>query len=288
MRIGVMASGQLGYICLKQLVEIYGIACVLTDKHSSGIISLTTEHNIPCFIGNPRKRKAANFIEELPIDILLSVNYLFLVEEDILSWPSKAAINFHGSLLPKYRGRTPHVWAIINGETATGITAHQMTLGCDEGDVVASRVVQISDLDTGGTLLEKYMAIYPELIQEVVESFRKGSTKFLKQDESKATYFEKRTPSDGAIDWSWQKERIRNWVRAQAYPYPGAFGFINGNKVIIDQVEFDDYGFKQGQPNGLILTEEPFRIKTPNGVLLLKQVREGRNVLTANSVFESL
>jgi methionyl-tRNA formyltransferase len=288
MRIGIMASGQLGYNCLKQLAEIHGIACVLTDKHSSGIMSLTAVYNIPCFIGNPRKGKAEGFIKELPIDILLSINYLFLVEEDILSWPSKAAINFHGSLLPKYRGRTPHVWAIINGETTTGITAHQMTLGCDQGDVVASRVIPISDLDTGGTLLEKYMEIYPELIQEVVESFIGGTTKFLKQEEWKATYFEKRTPDDGAIDWNWQKERIRNWVRAQAHPYPGAFATIKGNKVVIDQIEFDDYGFKQSQPNGLILTENPYRVKTPNGVIILKQIREGSDVLSVNSVFDRL
>ena len=104
----------------------------------------------------------------------------------------------------------------------------------------------------------------------------------------KATYFEKRTPEDGVINWNWHKERIQNWVRAQANPYPGAYSNIKGKKVVIDQVEFDDYGFKQTQPNGLIITEEPYRVKIPNGVIILMQIREGREYLRANSVFESL
>lgn len=288
MRICVMASGNLGYSCLREIQDKYEVACVLTDKNSTDIISLSAHKSIPHFIGNPRNGKAKKFIKELPIDILLSINYLFLVEQDILKWPSKAAINFHGSLLPKYRGRTPHVWAIINGEKVTGVTAHKMTIGCDEGDIVATKPIEILESDTGGTLLLKFTSIYPDLIQEVLDSYDSNTVMPKSQDDSKATYFGKRTSVDGVINWNWHKERICNWVRAQAHPYPGAFSFVDGKKVIIDQIAYDDFGFKQSQPNGLILTEEPFRVKTPNGVIILKQVREGEEYLTANSVFKSL
>lgn len=288
MRVGIMASGNLGFSCLQEVTKNYDVASILTDKSSTNIISFAAGKSIPCFIGNPRNGRSKDFLKASPIDILLSINYLFLVEQDILNWPSEAAINFHGSLLPKYRGRTPHVWAIINGETVTGVTAHRMTLGCDEGEVVASETVEISESDTGGTLLNKFTIIYPKLILEVLDSCENSRVKPKLQDEYRATYFEKRTPEDGGINWNWHKERIHNWVRAQAHPYPGAFTMINGKKVIVDQVSFDDYGFKQSQPNGLILTEEPCRVKTPNGVIILKQVRAGREFIAANSVFESL
>ncbi|MDB4580580.1 methionyl-tRNA formyltransferase [Akkermansiaceae bacterium] len=282
-----MASGNLGNICLREIQEKFEVGSVFTDKNSRDIISLAADNSFPCFIGNPRRGEAQKFLKENSVDILLSINYLFLIEQDVLSWPSKAAVNFHGSLLPKYRGRTPHVWAIINGETMTGVTAHKMTLGCDEGEIVATKTIQIRESDTGGILLERFTEIYPELIQEVLISYKNDSVNPKPQDESRATYFGKRTPQDGLINWHWQKERIRNWVRAQADPYPGAFTFINNTKVIIDRVAYVDYGFRQSQPNGLILTEKPCMVKTPNGVLVLEEVREGKEALAKNGLFET-
>ena len=94
-----------------------------------------------------------------------------------------------------------------------------------------------------------------------------------KQDESLATYFGKRTPEDGEINWNWQKERIMNWVRAQAYPYPGAFTWLYDQKVIIDRVDEDNFGFQQIMQNGMILTDNPIRVKTPNGVLRIIELR---------------
>ena len=92
-----------------------------------------------------------------------------------------------------------------------------------------------------------------------------------KQDISKATYFGKRTPEDGQINWDWQKERIRNWVRAQANPYPGAFTFLNDNKIIINKIEYSDLGFQDTMDNGLVVAVidgTPY-VKTQNGVVKL-------------------
>jgi methionyl-tRNA formyltransferase len=99
------------------------------------------------------------------------------------------------------------------------------------------------------------------------------------QDEYKATYFNKRTPEDAAINWDWQKERIRNWVRAQAYPYPGAFTIINNQRVIIDEIIYSDIGFKQDLPNGLVLGISPVLVKTQNGVVELKTIRAGKELI---------
>lgn len=283
-----MASGGLGLEILQDLLSSDDvISAVLTDKDSHAIIDITLEAGIPCFIGNPRGGKAQGFTTNHHIDVLLSINYLFLIEEDLINWPKKVAVNLHGSLLPKYRGRTPHVWSIINNETKTGVTAHRISLGCDEGDVIKQVSVPIGADDTGADVLAKYNKIYPKLVRDVLGQVKNGSVTYTAQDESKATFFGKRTAEDGRINWNWQKERIRNWVRAQAYPYPGAFTLMQGRQVIIDQVAFDDYGFRQEQANGLLLTVNPCRVKTPNGVLQLTKIRSGTEYLKENEILDA-
>ena len=286
MRIGLMISGQLGYEMLLHCSRNYLVAAILTDLNSQKIIEYAHKKGIPIYIGNPRKGKAKGFINEHWIDLLLSINYLYIVESDVIKWPSKIAVNFHGSLLPKYRGRTPHVWAIINNETTTGVTAHFITDGCDEGDIIEQEIIPIQTDDTGAEMLKKYSKVYPQLLDKVLERYKKGKLEGIKQDELKATYFGKRTPNDGLINWNWQKERIYNWVRAQAYPYPGAYCFLKGEKIIIDQVTFDDFGFNQDQPNGLVLTKNPVRVKTSNGVLQLITIRQGLEKIVINDILE--
>jgi len=288
MKIALMVSGNLGLIVLKDLLTSEDqIVALFTDKGSEAIIKLASDAKIDCFIGKPRGGKAQGFKGSYAPDVLLSINYLFLIEEDLIDWPKKVAINFHGSLLPKYRGRTPHVWAIINNESETGITAHRISLGCDEGDIIMQVSIPIEPKDTGADILSKYNLIYPQLVRDVLTSVKGETVKYTPQDELKATSFGKRTVENGRINWDWQKERIRNWVRAQAYPYPGAFTHLDNKKIIIDQVDFDDFGFHQEQPNGILLTLNPLRVKTPNGVLRLIRVREGLELLTKIEILDN-
>lgn len=286
MKLALLLSGSLGLKVLSNIYKTEEIAAILTDKNSVEISGFSKRKGIPCFIGNPRDGRASNFISKINIDLLLSVNYLFLVDKDVINWPALGPINFHGSLLPKYRGRTPHVWAIINNEKRTGITAHYMTEGCDEGDIIQQIEIPIEPNDSGAALLDKYHDIYPKLVRDVILQFSSNKINRITQDHSKATYFGKRTPADGNINWNWQKERIRNWVRAQSTPYPGAFSMINDKKVIIDWLEYDDHGFKQDQPNGLIMTVDPVRIKTPNGVVRLDSIREGRESIKKHEILK--
>ena len=269
----ICVSGNLGLVVLNNLLQKpINIAAVLTDKHSDEIISTCENSDVKCFAGNPRNGKAYSWIKEkgLEFDILLSINYLFILETDILNLP-KYAINFHGSLLPRYRGRTPHVWAIINGEKEVGITAHLMNDKCDDGDIVKQVIIPVEDEDTGAKILTKYNETYPSMVDEIIDDIESGNVKAKPQDISKATYFGKRTPEDGQINWDWQKERIRNWVRAQANPYPGAFTFCNGQKIVINRIEYSDHGFLDTIVNGTvidIIDNTPY-VKVQNGVVKL-------------------
>ncbi len=286
MTIAFLASGNLGLTVIKACAEKISPQFIATDSGSATIIEYAAEKNIPVFKGNPRQGKLAAFMQQYNIDLLLSVNYLFIVEKDVIE-QVKYPVNFHGSLLPKYRGRTPHVWAIINNETKTGVTAHIIDDGCDTGDIVLQKEIHIDKNDTGAGVLKKYEAVYPAMVMEVIAAVENNAIRRTPQDNSKATYFSKRTPEDGGINWQWQKERIQNWVRAQAYPYPGAFCFAGNNKVVIDAVGFSDYGFNDTDANGTILSMLPFVIvKTSNGAIALTSIREGREHLTKGKILQ--
>ncbi|HBL78247.1 MAG: hypothetical protein A2W90_16670 [Bacteroidetes bacterium GWF2_42_66] len=289
LRVGFLCSGALGLQTLKALNRSLLPQFIFTDKNSVDIIEFAGKHSIPIFVGNPRKNVPSSFLKIFDTDIIFSINYLFIVEENIMNHPRLYAINFHGSLLPKYRGRTPHVWAIINGEKETGITAHIMEKGCDTGDILSQKKIEIQENDTGANILERYKAIYPQMVEELIEKIEGNSIKRVKQDNTKATYFGKRTPGDGQINWNWQKERIRNWVRAQADPYPGAFTKINNSKLTINQIRFTEHGYDESMPNGLILATNPkIMVKTPNGVVELTKTRENiSTTLKPNDKFDS-
>jgi methionyl-tRNA formyltransferase len=276
---GILASGNLGLICLEAIYAKRGVIFVMTDKMSTSIAEFCSSHSIPVFIGNPRNGKAINFLSSYSADVLLSINYLFIIESDVIEFPKKFAVNFHGSLLPKYRGRSPHVWALINNETETGITAHLITSQCDEGDIIYQEKISIPPHITGGDILQQFFLRYPIVVSKVIDNIEEGNVSLFKQDETKATWFGKRSPEDGRINWSWQKERIHNWVRAQAKPYPGAFTYYNQEKVIIHSIDFCDHGFSYSDPDGRILEGgvQPV-IKTPNGAVKLISIEVSKPI----------
>lgn len=276
MHLGILASGGLGYTTIIQLLkEIDKPIFIATDSKSVQIIEYCKSNDIDVFVGNPRKGKLFSFLSEreIELDLILSINYLFLLDKELIDY-LPLSINLHGSLLPKYRGRTPHVWSIINGEKYTGVTAHLIDQNCDTGDIIKQVKVPITENDTGAKILDKYENIYPSLLISVLNDISNEKLQRIKQDDSKATYFGKRIPEDGLINWDWQKDRIRNWVRAQAYPYPGSFSFINGEKIIVDKIKFSDKGFEYSAKNGTVLDCNPNPIiKCPNGAIELNGIR---------------
>tara|TARA_B110000003_G_scaffold29053_1_gene27412 strand:- start:3048 stop:3908 length:861 start_codon:yes stop_codon:yes gene_type:complete len=274
MVLGVLTSGNLGHNTLIQIESKFVIGFVLTDSNSIKIIDFCQAKKIPFYCGNPRNNRLYKFIKNISVDIIISINYIFLIEKDIIDHSNKLTFNIHGSLLPKYRGRTPHVWAIINNEKETGITAHKIDEGCDTGDIIDQIVISIDISDTGNDILEKFKKHYFKLVCDIISKFKNNELKFRKQNEKFATFFGKRTPSDGKIDWDWQKERIHNWVRAQTNPYPGAFTFFENNKIIIDEVKFSEIGYDSKIENGVVIVNEPnIIVKTPNGALELIKLR---------------
>lgn len=276
MKLGLLASGKLGLKALLYLKQNYALIFVMTDKNSLDIIKFCQKNAISYHIGNPRNKSASDFFLAIDIDVLASINYLYLIEQNLINLPKIIAFNLHGSLLPKYRGRTPHVWAIINNETHTGITVHKINSGCDTGDIIDQIKIEIKPSDTGAVVLQKFEKAYIPLIEKTLQNICSNTLVLRKQEELYATYYGKRTPNDGKIDWNWQKERIHNWVRAQANPYPGSFTFFENLKITIDEISFTDFGFNCEDENGKILAvidNKPI-VKTPNGAISIEKTRE--------------
>lgn len=274
MTIALLSSGNIGFHICEKILEEHKVDFIFTDKRSTDIIELAKENNIDIYIGNPRSSKAKDIIERMEVDVLISINYLFIIKKDLISSAKKLAFNIHGSLLPKYRGRTPHVWAIINNEKETGITAHKIDSGCDTGDIIRKERIEITDDDTGASLLNKFKKMYFPIVNSILNDLGSGNIISYEQDDKKATYFGKRTPDDGHIDWNWQFLRIYNWVRAQASPYPGAFTYYEGQKLIIDQVKRSPLGFSENVENGTILSTDPLVVKCPNTAIEVVKHRE--------------
>jgi methionyl-tRNA formyltransferase len=172
-------------------------------------------------------------LAKLQPDFLFSCYYRHMLKKPLLDLPRLGALNLHGSLLPRYRGRCPVNWVLIHGETETGVTLHYMEEKPDKGDIVARKRVPIAEADTALTLFARMTAAAGELMQEIYPALRAGTAPKIPQDQRLASYFGGRGPQDGLIDWQKGAHEIYNLVRAVTHPYPGAFTTLKGRKFYI-------------------------------------------------------
>jgi methionyl-tRNA formyltransferase len=154
-----------------------------------------------------------------------------MLKRALLALPPKGALNMHGSLLPKYRGRVPVNWAIIHGETQTGATLHYMIDKADSGDIVAQQPVPILPDDTAKEVFDKVTVAAELALGGALPALMAGNAPRIKQDASAGTYYGGRKPEDGTIDWSKSAIAIHNLVRAVAPPYPGALTMLAGRQA---------------------------------------------------------
>ncbi len=166
-------------------------------------------------------------------DLLFSFYYRSMLGTEILSIPRLGAMNLHGSLLPKYRGRAPVNWVLVKGETVTGVTLHFMTEKPDAGDIVGQAPVPIAFEDTALTLFGKMEKAAEGLLGELLPRIAAGDIPRRPNEIAKGSYFGGRRPEDGRIDWAQPAVAIYNLVRAVTRPYPGAFSHLAGEKLLV-------------------------------------------------------
>jgi len=168
---------------------------------------------------------AVRRIREARPDLLVVVAYGQMLKRRLLDLPPYGAVNLHASLLPKYRGAAPVHWAVINGETETGLTVIAMTEQMDAGDILGQRATPIGPDETAGELYDRLADLGARLVTEIVREISREEVARRHQNETRATYAPRLKKEDGRIDWDKPAEVAYNHIRGVT-PWPGAFTFL--------------------------------------------------------------
>ena len=239
----VFAYSEVGFRCLRVLLD-RGIDVPLVFTHADApgevhwfqsVARLATERGIE--VVTPENPNSAGWIKRvgaLTPHYIFSFYYRSMLGQPLLSNARWGALNMHGSLLPKYRGRAPVNWAILNGERSTGATLHYMVSKPDAGPIVAQQAVPIGINDTALTVSIAVAETAASLLEDCLPLLAEGPPAARPMDLTEGSYFGARTAEDGRIDWSWPADRIHALIRAVAPPFPGAFTDLGRQRIVFD------------------------------------------------------
>jgi len=260
----VLAYHNIGCVGIEALLRNgFQITAAYTHKDNphenvwfDSVAELAASRGIPAFAPDDINHPLwVERIKELAPDIIFSFYYRNMIKQPILNIPPKGCLNLHGSLLPKYRGRCPINWVLVNGEKETGVTLHYMTPRPDDGDIVGQKKFSITDDDTARSLHEKAAQAASVMLDETLPKIKNGTISGKPQDHSKSTYYGGRRPADGEIDWAASAKQVRNLVRAVTLPYPGAFSYIANEKCVFWVVSETPYQGEKLSPGTVICTD---------------------------------
>ena len=197
---------------------------------------LSTKYGVPIYYPKLYSMKETDFdfFEEEKFDLLLVCGWQRLIPNKILETIKICGIGSHGSseLLPKGRGRSPVNWSIIEGKKQFILQLFMLTPEIDDGDIVYHETFDINEWDTCKTIYYKTSVVMKRALLKLIPNIL--SNNFSRTPQSgEPSFYPKRTPDDGLIDWNKPLEEIHNFVKALAKPYPGAFSFIDKQKIMI-------------------------------------------------------
>lgn len=193
------------------------------------------ELKVPYFLINSsegsRITDHIDIIKKLETDVILVMGWYYMVPDKIRKLAKFGAWGLHASLLPKYAGGAPLVWAIINGEKKTGVSLFKLDNGVDNGDLIKQIQFSIDENDNIKTIYQKATKASKKIVKDTLS--KPENLLFTPQDQSKIEVWPQRSPSDGEIDWELSPKQIKDFIRAQTKPYPGAWTIINEKKITI-------------------------------------------------------
>jgi methionyl-tRNA formyltransferase len=230
-------------------------------------------HNLPVFqpVSFKESLDRDQLAEQKP-DLLVVVAYGLILPQSVLNIPTWGAINVHASLLPKYRGAAPIQWAIINGERETGITTMRLDAGMDTGDMLVQDSEPILPADTAQSLHDRLAEKGGRLLLQTLRLLRQGTLRSLPQDHSLASYAPPLKKGQGEVLWDLPATEIDCRIRGLS-PWPGAFSFLHGKRLIIHRVSIDS-SEKMGTPGTVIfLNESRIQVQTGQGLLSLLEIQ---------------
>lgn len=284
MKAVIFAYHDMGCVGTQALLDAgFEIAAIFThpdsanENHFFGSVArIAAEHSIPVYApDNVNHPLWVDRIRILNPDVIFSFYYRHLLCDNILNSARMGAFNLHGSLLPAYRGRAPLNWVLANGETETGVTLHRMVVRADAGAMVAQQPVAIDATDEAMSLHRKLCEAAQSMLRSALPAIKTQTFSETVQDESRASYYGRRTPEDGRLDWELPAQTLQNLVRAVSDPWPGAYSFAGTQKFIVwkSRVRMDVSKARAGT----VLSVAPLLVACGDGALeiLTGQVDNG-------------
>jgi methionyl-tRNA formyltransferase len=297
MRVVFIGTGEIGLPSLQALLESkdVSVAAVVTqpDKPvgrsqkltASPVKTLAFKYHLPIYQPEDINVPAAVAqLKYLKPDVLVVCAYGQILKKQILNLPSKACLNIHASLLPKYRGASCIQGALLNGDRTTGITVIWMDEGLDTGDILVQDTLSIGRRETAGSLHDRLAALAPAALLRGLDQIAKDKAARARQDPAKSSYVKKMTKEHGHIDWSRPQVEIDRHIRAMT-PWPSAYSWLPEPG---DQKMLKIFGTilskrAKGRPGEVVRVDKHgILVAAGEGGLLLREVQiEGRKRLHA-------
>ncbi len=290
MRVATLGYQTWGHRTLQALIDSdHEVVLAITHPKSEhvyeqmwadSVADLAAENGVPVHVANKPDDAFKSALAEAAPDIIVANNWRTWLPAEVFDAPKYGTLNIHDSLLPKYTGFSPLIWALINGEEEVGLTAHLMDEELDAGDIVLQRSTTVGPTDTVTDLFHRTIDMIGPITLDALDLIASGRTDWTPQDRSQATFFHKRAPQDSHVDWSWPAEVIERFVRAQSDPYPNAFAEFKGRRVRIlkASVSRGHYGGTPGrvfiqEDDGMVIVAGPDAWSGKNKGLRIERVR---------------
>lgn len=235
----------------------------------------------------PKRVREPEFLETLKAlspDVVVVVAFGQIIPQAVLDVPKLGCLNVHGSLLPKYRGAAPIQWAVIDGESESGVTIMRMDAGLDTGDMITTRVVKLEEKETGGSLFDKLSQAGADLLTETLDQLEAGTVTYEKQPaESSTDYARMLKKEDGQIDWNKSAAELERLIRG-LNPWPSAYTHLDGKTLKIWMADADE-GNSGLEPGTVAeVTRNTVKVQTGDGMLSLLEVQlEGKKKMPVDA-----
>ena len=292
MKIVFMGNPQFAVPSLRKLVESdHDILSVVTNPPKpagrgkqlikSPVAECAKELNLPIIETDELKsEKILHTLRDLNGDVFAVVAYRILPKK-VINIPLKGAINLHGSLLPKYRGAAPIQWALINGESETGLTTFIIQPKVDKGNILLQKTIKIDQDDNYGSLAEKMSHTGAELLVNTVDRFESENVEQYNQLDSNATLAPKITPALTNISWEKSAKEIHNLIRGLA-PFPGARTVLDSKTLKIFKTKYIEENSTNNSGEISNIGKDSFNVQTGKGQLIVLEVQvEGKRRMSA-------
>lgn len=289
MRIVAFGFQTWGYKTLQALIDLnHDVTLAVTHPASeesykaiwsASVEELAREHSIPLHLTERVDTETIDLVKRAEPDVIVVNSWYNRMPAELYDLPPHGTLNMHDSLLPKFTGFSPALWALISGESEFGLTVHRMDDGLDTGDILIQHSLAIGPADTGTGLVMRGMDLIPGALAEALDALGSGTAVWRPQNKAERTYFHKRSERDSLIDWAWPAEDLERFVRALSDPYPRAFTFYRGERIEVLEAHVSEarYGGTPGrvivQEDGGVVVSGPNAYRGGNRGLVITRIR---------------